>query len=242
MTPSQAKLAYARERNLAKVLTLGVGYGMSAYGLAKRLDISTAQARDMHERHRRVFDGFWAWSDGVVNAGLCGVTLEAPLGWQMPNHARLRGPTLRNWPAQATGAEILRLAMARAHRAGLELIAPVHDAVLMEGPEAEAPDRCAALRRIMADAMSELLGGFPVKLDNADPVTWPNRYMDPDGAQMWERLDEEWRRPVPREDVDAVERRAARSDCGVTPIPARGSNRTWQDRKGYIKSVISKGL
>lgn len=242
MTTAQAKATYGRERNLAKVLTLGVGYGMSAYGLAQRLDIAFAHAREMYEQHRKVFKGFWDWSDGVVNAGLCGVTLEAPLGWRLPNHARLTDRTLRNWPAQATGAEILRLAMARAHRAGLELIAPVHDAVLMEGPESEAVERCATLREIMAKAMSDLLDGFPVKLDSAEPVIWPNRYMDPDGAQMWSRLDSEWRRHAPSDEIAAVERSLADSGRGVWPDLATGSSQTWPDRGGYISSVISKGI
>ena len=242
MTATQAKLAYGRERNLSKVLTLGVGYGMSAYGLGQRLDIPFAQAREMYEQHRKVFRSFWDWSDGVVNAGLCGVTLETALGWRLPNHARLSDRTLRNWPAQATGAEILRLAMARAHRAGLELIAPVHDAILMEGPEIDMQERCDLLRQIMAKAMSDLLDGFPVKLDPAEPVVWPNRYMDPDGAQMWSWLDSEWRRHAHSDEVEAVEQSAANRGHEARPDMASGSSQPWPDRGGYVNSLISKGI
>ncbi len=241
MTPSQAKAAYGRERNLAKVLTLGVGYGMSAVGLAQRLDIPFVQARDMYEQHRKVFRTFWGWSDGIVNAGLSGVTLKAPLGWQLPNHAGLSDRTLRNWPAQATGAEILRLAMARAHRSGLELIAPVHDAVLMEGPEPEMPDRSAQLRKIMATAMSDLLDGFPVKLDPAEPVVWPDRYMDPDGAQMWDHLDAEWRKHAPPDEVATVDQGVASPGAGDLPVSAIPPSQRWLDRGGYLKSVTSRG-
>lgn len=206
MAANSAKVRFRRERNLAKVLTLGVGYGMSVVGLARRLDISIAQAREMYDMHRKVFRTFWDWSNGVVNAGLCGLTLETALGWRLPNHIGTSERTLRNWPAQATGAEILRLAMARAHRAGLELVAPVHDAVLAEGPELEMGRRCVELREIMATAMSDLLDGFPIEIEPAGPVVWPNRYMDPDGRHMWLLLDAEWRRHASVDEIARVTR------------------------------------
>ena len=42
--------------------------------------------------------------------------------------------SIRNWPIQATGADILRIACILAARHGIKLLAPVHDAVLIEAP------------------------------------------------------------------------------------------------------------
>jgi hypothetical protein len=88
---------------------------------------------------------------------------------------------------QANGAEMLRLACCLGTERGIEVCAPVHDAVLI----------CARLERLdadvagMQDAMREasrvVLDGFELRTD-AEVVRYPDRYTDPRGTVMWDRV------------------------------------------------------
>jgi hypothetical protein len=91
---------------------------------------------------------------------------------------------------QTTGSDMMRLAAVLATREGLGLIAPVHDALLLEAPADCWQDHALALQRCMVQASEMLLpGGFPVPVDGADkPVLYPNRYMDKRGRETWDRV------------------------------------------------------
>ena len=88
---------------------------------------------------------------------------------------------------QANGAEMLRLACCLATERGVWVIAPVHDAVLIEAPEAELEDAVATARAAMAEASRIVLGGFELATE-VKVITWPGRYSDPRGEVMWQRV------------------------------------------------------
>lgn len=92
--------------------------------------------------------------------------------------------SLRNFPAQANGAEMLRLACSYAVERGINVIAPVHDALLVEGPEGEIDEVVARTQGSMADASRMVLFGFELRSD-AKVVRYPDRYMDERGERMW---------------------------------------------------------
>jgi DNA polymerase I-like protein with 3'-5' exonuclease and polymerase domains len=69
--------------------------------------------------------------------------------------------TLMNFPAQAHGAEMLRIAMILLAEAGIRVCAPVHDAVLVECAAAEAEATAETVRAIMTKAATMLLGVAP---------------------------------------------------------------------------------
>jgi DNA polymerase-1 len=100
-----------------------------------------------------------------------------------------RATALRNFPMQANGAEMLRLACSLATERGVEVCAPVHDALLVEGDADRMGDVLETTRAAMAEASRVVLGGFEVGTD-AEGVDWPHRYADPRGAVMWERVTE----------------------------------------------------
>lgn len=51
----------------------------------------------------------------------------------MQGNSDSRPSSVRNFPLQANGAEILRLAILRMHDMGVNVMEPVHDAVMLEG-------------------------------------------------------------------------------------------------------------
>jgi DNA polymerase I len=70
---------------------------------------------------------------------------------------------------------------------GIEVCAPVHDAVLIAAPLCRLEADVAAMREAMREASSIVLNGFELTTD-ANVVTHPYRYEDPRGREMWLRV------------------------------------------------------
>ena len=82
---------------------------------------------------------------------------------------------------------MLRLACSLATEGGIEVCAPVHDAILVEGPADWIEVVVAGTQAVMRQASEVVLGGFPLRTD-AKVVLHPDRYMDPRGRKMWETV------------------------------------------------------
>src|SRR5262249_60458034 len=95
--------------------------------------------------------------------------------------------SLRNFPMQANGAEMLRLACCLATERGIEVCAPVHDALLVEGPADAIQEVVARTQGAMREASELVLGGFALQAD-AKVVRHPSRYMDEGGRAMWDTV------------------------------------------------------
>jgi DNA polymerase I len=98
--------------------------------------------------------------------------------------------SIRNWPIQATGADILRIACILAARHGAKILAPVHDAVLIEAPIERIEVAVALMREIMRRASRIVLNGtaggpHEIRTD-AKIFRHPERYTDKRGTDIWE--------------------------------------------------------
>src|SRR5262249_21446194 len=93
--------------------------------------------------------------------------------------------SLRNFPMQANGAEMMRLACCLATERGIVVCAPVHDALLVEGPADGIEEVVARTQDAMREASELVLPGFPLRTD-AKVVRYPARYLDERGRRMWE--------------------------------------------------------
>ena len=58
--------------------------------------------------------------------------LTTVYGWRVQVGDKANPRSLRNFPVQANGAEMLRLAVILAHRRGVSICATIHDALLIE--------------------------------------------------------------------------------------------------------------
>lgn len=134
------------------------------------------------------------WSRRVVNTGLLRRELSTYFGWRVKVVGGTKTTTLQNYPAQAHGAEMLRLACCLIAEDGIELCCPIHDAVLVEAGVEEIDVAVARTRRHMADAARAVLGGFEVGTD-AEIIRFPDRYMDPQGVDMWRLMMERMNQP-----------------------------------------------
>lgn len=85
---------------------------------------------------------------------------------------------------QGNGAEMLRLACCVGTERGIEVCAPVHDAILIAAPLYRLDEDVAAMRAAMREASSVVLAGFELGTD-VKTVRHPDRYEDGRGARMW---------------------------------------------------------
>ena len=158
------KQSHALERELYKACALATQYGMGPQGLAVRIGKSVRVARGLLDVHRSTYKKFWAWSDAAVDCGMLNGSIHTAFGWQLFTGPDTNSRTLRNFPAQANGAEMLRLACCLISEAGIVLVAPVHDAVLIEADTADIDEAARIAQKLMRQASSVVQDGFVLLL------------------------------------------------------------------------------
>jgi hypothetical protein len=171
-------------RELYKTCALGVQYGMEVDGLTRRLDQPPAVARDLLRAHHETYRVFWEWSDRVVDHAMLTGALYSVFGWTIHVGPGANPRALRNYLMQANGAEMLRLACCLATEQGIEVCAPVHDAVLICAPLDRLQHDVAVTQQAMAEASRIVLNGFELRTE-AKVVRFPDRYVDKRGVRMW---------------------------------------------------------
>jgi DNA polymerase I-like protein with 3'-5' exonuclease and polymerase domains len=190
VVPTDAtKESHKEERERFKVCALAVQYGMGAESLAMKLDDCTARGRELLRLHRETFPRYWAWSDAIRDYAVLKGKLQAVFGWSVRITDDANARSLRNFPLQANGGEMLRIACCLLTERGIRLCAPVHDAVLIEASSPEIDDAVADCQRAMREASELVLAGFSLRTE-AKVVRFPDRYMDKRGETMWNTVQE----------------------------------------------------
>ena len=214
-------------RSRFKLCALGLQYGMGAATLARLIGRSDIEARDLQRRHRATFPAFWRWSEAVeAHAYLTG-QLTSVFGWRLSVGADANPRMLRNFPLQANGAEMLRLACCFATEAGIRVCMPLHDALLIEAPLADLDAAVRATQEHMAEASRTVLDGFELRTE-VKTVRYPQRYSDPRGEAVWravERVLAEQRRQGFGKDPPAHGRDASCAPAHSRPISLYVSKR-----------------
>jgi DNA polymerase I len=183
------KASHQSERELFKQCVLATQYGMEADALALRIGQPPIVARDLLRAHRETYRTFWRWSDAAVDQAMIRGSLPTVFGWHIHVGEHSNPRSLRNFPMQGNGAEMLRAACCLATERGVEVCAPVHDAILICAPFDRLDADIATARVAMAEASRAVLSGFELATD-VKIVRWPERYMDPRGAVMWHRVEQ----------------------------------------------------
>jgi DNA polymerase I len=188
LVPQDAtKATHGPQRELCKQCVLAVQYGMQHESLALRIAQPPLAARDLLRAHGETYPQFWAWSDAAVDHAMLSGSLYTAFGWHVHVGEKSNPRSLRNFPMQANGAEMLRLACCFAIEMGIEVCAPVHDAVLICAPIDRLEADVEQMKACMVRASAIVLGGFELRAD-ASIVRYPDRYMDPRGVVMWARV------------------------------------------------------
>jgi DNA polymerase-1 len=158
------------ERSKAKMVNYGIPYGLSEFGLADRLNIDRDEAATYIERYFERFPAVKRFIDETIASAekqgyvttLMGRRRNVPELRSGQRQRRLLGERLAvNTVIQGTAADIIKVAMVRAHRAlaeaGLktELVLQIHDELLFEGPAGEMEAASEIAER-------EMVGAFPL--------------------------------------------------------------------------------
>jgi hypothetical protein len=180
------KETHARQRELFKVCCgLGAMYGAGEHSLAVLLGIQPVEARELLRLHRQTYPIFWQWSDRVEARALLTNRMRTVFGWTLHIGPNVNARSIRNWPMQSHGAEMLRLACCLATERGVMVCAPIHDALLIEAATGDIENAVEATRQAMREASALVLPAFPLRTD-AKVVKYPDRYSDARGRRMWE--------------------------------------------------------
>jgi DNA polymerase-1 len=154
-------------RRVAKMLNFGIAYGLSAFGLAQRLDLPGAEAQAIIGRYFERYAGVKRYVERAIEEARSKGESRTLYGRvrAMPELAS-RNPALRNaaertainTPIQGTAADIVKIAMIRVHDAlarearDARLLLQVHDELVLEVGEHEVAPVEALVRREMAAA------------------------------------------------------------------------------------------
>jgi DNA polymerase-1 len=151
-------------RSKAKMINYGIVYGLSAWGMADRLDIPQEEADEFIQRYLAGFPAVARFIETTIEQGsehgyvstLFGRRRQVPelrsRRWEM----RRQGERFAvNMVIQGTAADIMKVAMVRCDQAltaaGLRsrMVLQIHDELLFEGPSEEAP----AVRQLACEQM-----------------------------------------------------------------------------------------
>lgn len=179
--------SHPAERALYKQCALAVQYCMGAPGLAERTGRPIPYARELLRLHRRTYPRFWSWSDAAVSSAMLLGSIRTVFGWTLHVAPGTGERTLRNFPMQANGAEMLRLACIFATERGVRVCAPVHDALVVDSPLGELEHVVQATRDAMAEASRLVLGGFELRTD-VDAYPHPRPFSAERGREMWDNV------------------------------------------------------
>jgi DNA polymerase I len=142
-------------RSKAKMINYGIVYGLSAWGMADRLDIPQEEADEFIQRYMAGFPAVARWIEETITQGTEHGYVSTLFGRrrQVPE-LRARRWDLRkqgerfavNMVIQGTAADIMKVAMVRCDQAVKEaglrsrMILQIHDELLFEGPAEEAEE------------------------------------------------------------------------------------------------------
>ena len=155
------------ERRNAKTANFGIIYGISAFGLAQRLDILNREAKELITNYFDTYPGVKKYMDDVVAKATNDGYVETMFGRrrQLPDitssNRTVRGLAERNAinaPIQGSAADIMKLAMAEIYRRfklegiGSKMIMQVHDEVVIDTLLSELD----TVKRIVKEAMESV--------------------------------------------------------------------------------------
>jgi DNA polymerase-1 len=155
----------SEQRRYAKTINFGLIYGMSAFGLAKQLEIERSAAQQFIDRYFMRYPRVAEYMQSTREAALERGYVETVFGRRLylpeirsSNVGRRNGAERAaiNAPMQGSAADLIKLAMIavqdwlQTSGSQSRLIMQVHDELVLEVPEAERESLCAELVRLMA--------------------------------------------------------------------------------------------
>jgi DNA polymerase-1 len=156
------------QRRQAKAINFGVIYGMSAFGLAKQLDINRREAQRFIDTYFERYPGIRTFMDACIEEAREKLYVTTLLGRRCAipeinsKNGAVRGYAERNainYPVQGSAADIIKVAMVHiARRLDAEnlqtrMLLQVHDELVFDVPKSELEQVTALVREEMEGAV-----------------------------------------------------------------------------------------
>jgi DNA polymerase-1 len=166
------------------MVNYGIVYGLSAFGLADRLQISREEAQEFIDRYLERFPAVKRFIEETIEkatdegyaATAFGRIRRVPELRSRNRQTRMLGERLAvNMVIQGTAADIMKVAMVRATKAlrdaGLRTrcVLQIHDELLFEAPEAEVEQATEIVCREMSNAFEM---DPPLEVDAGSGPNW----------------------------------------------------------------------
>ncbi|MEL7239240.1 MAG: DNA polymerase, partial [Planctomycetota bacterium] len=159
----------SEQRGRAKVINFGIIYGITAFGLARRIDgLSREDAAALIDNYKKRFAGIDRFMNACVEKAQTDGYVETILGRRRPiDQVHARNPQQRalgerlaiNSVVQGSAADLIKLAMVDLHRRIAEedlpmrMLLQIHDELVVEAPQADAQQAAAVVTEVMQGAM-----------------------------------------------------------------------------------------
>jgi DNA polymerase I len=179
-----ADLVDPNQRRMAKSVNFGLFYGMSDFGLAQRLEISRAEAKEITAAYFARFPRVRTYIEGTIEDGRANGYVSTILGRRryMPGlvsgNYMLRAAAEReatNAPLQGSAADLMKLAMVRIDRALEEaaldatMLLQIHDELIFE---VRKPDLSATAALVRAHMESAIALSVPLEVTLKSGSNW----------------------------------------------------------------------
>jgi DNA polymerase-1 len=184
--PHATKQSHPEVRTSYKVTALAVQFGSTAEGVARRLGEDHAEGALLMQDYDKAFETFRAWQRSKRVNSRYGTPMICPYGWRLFGAEHIRWRTIDNLWAQGSGSEMLRAAVVAIRRAGIDIVALIHDAVIIEADESEIVEAAAVAAQIMANASEATLRGRLRLRTDKTFVRPGGRLLCPEAMDMWD--------------------------------------------------------
>ncbi len=157
------------QRNQAKIINFGIIYGVTAQGLARRIDgMTIPAAADLITAYHKRFPRIAQFMDECVQKAKADGYVETIIGRRRPlpdinsgviNIRNMNERMAINSVVQGSAADLIKVAMVNIHRAidqesrPLSMLLQVHDELVFETPADQAELQVAFVRQMMTTAM-----------------------------------------------------------------------------------------
>jgi DNA polymerase-1 len=158
------------QRNRAKTINFGIIYGVTAYGLARRVEgLDYEAAVRLIADYKKRYAGIDAFLNGCIAQALSSGYVTTLMGRRraIPEisassaHQRSLGERLAiNSVVQGSAADLIKRAMVNVQRRideehrPVKLLLQIHDELIFESPEDAADEQARAIREVMEAAMT----------------------------------------------------------------------------------------
>lgn len=184
------KTKYKDLRNKAKAINFGLAYGMSEYGLAARLGITTKAAAAMIQKYFEACPGVKRFLDESGEFAVRNHFIRTISGrkrfFNMPsmddpefeNIKRSISRMGKNTPIQGSNADVIKRALKYVQNSidstGLDakIVHCVHDEIVVESKKEVTQDVVPMIEKGLCDAYTDFFKKVPIKVDTAIKPHW----------------------------------------------------------------------